>query len=79
MLFTSSWLQGGFFELAAILKGLKKQLTNISICSVYSSSASTIWNTKLKYQENPFCLLSFSLLGRAKDKYTGKRNAYILN
>jgi hypothetical protein len=48
MEFTSSWEHGGFLELAAILKGLKKQDTKTSSCSMYSSSASTIRNTKLK-------------------------------
>lgn len=29
MLLTSSWLMGGFLELAAILRGLRKQLTRM--------------------------------------------------
>ena len=45
--FTSSWLHGGFCELAAILNGRKKQDTISCNCSKYSSSASTIRNTKL--------------------------------
>ena len=44
----SSCVQGGFFEEAAILKGLRKQEMMISSCSTYSSSASTIRNTRLK-------------------------------
>lgn len=44
---TSSCEQGGFFEEAAILNGLKKQETRTSICSMYSSSASTIRKTRL--------------------------------
>ena len=40
--FTSSCVQGGFCELAAILKGLRKQEINKCSCSTYSSSASTI-------------------------------------
>lgn len=48
MEFTSSWEHGGFLELAAILKGRRKQETKTSICSMYSSSDSTIRNTKLK-------------------------------
>lgn len=44
---TSSWEHGGFFDEAAILNGLKKQETKTSICSMYSSSASTIRNTRL--------------------------------
>ena len=44
----SSCVQGGFLLLAAILKGLRKQEISISNCSKYSSSASTIRNTKLK-------------------------------
>ena len=43
----SSWEQGGFFDDAAILNGLRKHETNTSNCSTYSSSASTIRNTKL--------------------------------
>ena len=45
--FISSWENGGLFEEAAILNGLKKQEIKISSCSMYSSSASTIRNTKL--------------------------------
>lgn len=48
MLFTSSWLQGGFFDDAAILKGRRKQDTRRFSCSTYSSSASTIRNTRLR-------------------------------
>lgn len=48
--FTSSCEHGGFFELAAILNGLKKHDTRTSICSIYSSSASTIRKTKLKWK-----------------------------
>ncbi len=44
----SSWVQGGFLLLAAILKGLRKQEIRISSWSTYSSSDSTIRNTKLK-------------------------------
>lgn len=44
---TSSWVQGGFFDDAAILNGRKKQETRTSICSIYSSSASTILKTRL--------------------------------
>lgn len=44
---TSSWDNGGRFELAAILNGRKKQETNTSNCSMYSSSASTMLNTRL--------------------------------
>ena len=43
----SSCEHGGLFEEAAILKGLRKQEMRISSCSTYSSSASTIRNTKL--------------------------------
>ena len=43
----SSWVQGGFLLLAAILKGLRKHEMRISSCSTYSSSASTMRNTKL--------------------------------
>ena len=43
----SSCEQGGFLELAAILKGRRKHEIKISNCSTYSSSASTIRNTKL--------------------------------
>lgn len=46
--FTSSWLQGGFWLLAAILKGRRKQLTISCSCSRYSSSASTIRKTRLQ-------------------------------
>lgn len=49
----SSWVHGGFLLLAAILKGLKKQDIKISSCSTYSSSASTIRNTKLKANKKP--------------------------
>ena len=45
--FVSSWVQGGFLLLAAILKGRRKQDTRISNCSTYSSSDSTMRNTKL--------------------------------
>ena len=48
----SSWEQGGFLEDAAILKGLRKHDTNISNWSTYSSSASTIRNTRLCMYEN---------------------------
>ena len=48
----SSCVQGGFLLLAAILKGLRKQEISISNCSTYSSSASTIRNTKLKLELN---------------------------
>ena len=44
----SSWEQGGFLEDAAILKGRRKQEIRTSSCSTYSSSASTIRNTRLK-------------------------------
>lgn len=44
---TSSCEQGGRFELAAILNGRKKHATNTSSCSKYSSSASTMLNTRL--------------------------------
>jgi len=57
MEFTSSWEHGGFLELAAILKGLKKQDTKTSNCSIYSSSDSTIRNTKLKIKiYTTFCI-----------------------
>ena len=49
-LFASSWL-GGFFELAALLTALKKQLTSISISSVYSSSPFIVWNANLKWRK----------------------------
>ena len=45
--FMSSWVQGGFCEQAAIRRGRKKQETTISNCFRYSSSSSTIRNTKL--------------------------------
>ena len=48
----SSCVQGGFLLLAAILKGLRKHEISISNCSTYSSSASTIRNTKLKLELN---------------------------
>ena len=48
----SSCVQGGFLLLAAILKGLRKHEIRISNCSTYSSSASTIRNTKLKLELN---------------------------
>lgn len=38
MLLTSSWLMGGFLELAAILKGLRKQLTSMYSWWTYLSS-----------------------------------------
>lgn len=44
---TSSCEHGGRFELAAILKGRKKHDTRTSSCSMYSSSASTMLNTRL--------------------------------
>lgn len=44
---TSSCEHGGRFELAAILKGRKKQETSTSSCSMYSSSASTMLKTRL--------------------------------
>jgi hypothetical protein len=43
----SSWVHGGFLLLAAILKGRRKQEMRISSWSTYSSSDSTIRNTKL--------------------------------
>ena len=46
----SSWEQGGALEEAAILKGRRKQEMRISSCSTYSSSASTMRNTRLKLQ-----------------------------
>ena len=46
----SSWEQGGALEEAAILKGRRKQEMRISSCSTYSSSASTMRNTRLKWQ-----------------------------
>ena len=45
---TSSWLHGGSFEEADILNGLRKPVTKMFSCSTYSSSASTIRNTRLK-------------------------------
>jgi len=45
---TSSCEHGGFFELAAMRKGLRKHDTSTSICSMYSSSDSTIRNTRLR-------------------------------
>ena len=50
----SSWEQGGFLDEAAILNGRRKHEIRISNCSTYSSSASTILNTKLKAKR--FCL-----------------------
>ena len=44
----SSWVHGGFLLLAAILKGRRKQEIRISSWSTYSSSDSTIRNTKLR-------------------------------
>jgi hypothetical protein len=44
----SSWVHGGFLLLAAILKGRRKQEIKISSWSTYSSSDSTIRNTKLR-------------------------------
>lgn len=40
---TSSWLNGGLFELAAILKGLKKHDTSVDMLCIYSLSVSTSW------------------------------------
>lgn len=45
---TSSWVQGGFCELAAILIGRRKQEMSRCSCSTYSSSASTIRKTRLR-------------------------------
>jgi hypothetical protein len=47
---TSSCVQGGFWLEAAILKGLRKQEMRSCSCSMYSSSASTIRNTRLPYE-----------------------------
>ncbi len=44
---TSSWVIGGFLELAAILRGRRKTVTRAESCLTYSSSHSTIPKTIL--------------------------------
>ncbi|MPC55935.1 hypothetical protein E2C01_049884 [Portunus trituberculatus] len=63
MLLTSSWVLGGFLLDAAILNGLKKHETSRLSCSTYSSSASTMRNTKLR-NTSLLTLLSILPLGR---------------
>lgn len=45
MLLTSSWVIGGFLELAAMRRGLKKLLTRMWSCWTYSASESNMLNT----------------------------------
>lgn len=45
MLLTSSWVIGGFLELAAMRSGLRKLLTRMWSCCTYSASESTMLNT----------------------------------
>lgn len=42
---TSSWLMGGFLELAAMRSGRRKQLTRMDSWWTYSVSASTMLKT----------------------------------
>lgn len=45
MLLTSSWVMGGFLELAAMRRGRRKLLTRVWSCWTYSASASSMLNT----------------------------------
>lgn len=44
---TSSWVMGGFFELAAMRSGRRNTETRVDSCFTYSSSHSTMPNTML--------------------------------